>query len=485
MEKIIEISNTDWLKGISLYPNVQIGGFFQALNNVDPFETGGLATPSYTPANGTLANTPLGLTNYNDLTSGYILAHTPQNLYQVLKDSPYTVTDKSSFIATTGTYIGSMLYRSNYVYARENSSIRAVLLPGFTGDTQVVAGFNADLEYTPLVEGANGNGFYGDNSRIGTFIPAAGTMAGATTDTFDIDTGFTARDLLNDGRYLVIVADNNNIKLSQRITGHYSCKIYFWDMVTTDARDRIVPDIVWEIKDSYVIGAKILDGTIYVFSYNGIYICNSATPPKLLLPFPLYGLPTGTRPLHSGQIAISKGSIFWVDGEETTLQGVFGLGNPVSGQQKIFYVPFQYSGAYTAKCLTFANNKPILGTSQPGLFFFRVTTTRGTMSIQTTNLDMSSTYTYGYTKVVLKQPLSSGQSVTVTAFSQNGSTTLSQETKSYSSSNPKQVLIFRRTPGSGYKEKFTDISITVSVVGASVARVETYATKQPETNEEL
>src|SRR4051812_29677665 len=101
MAKILEVKNTDWLKGTSAYTDSAYGGLFQVLNGVNPFEQGGVALPSLTPANvttsgATISTTPRVLTGFQASGVSYVYAQSDTKLYQVLVNSPYTVADKTS-----------------------------------------------------------------------------------------------------------------------------------------------------------------------------------------------------------------------------------------------------------------------------------------------------------------------------------------------------------------------------------------------------
>ena len=77
---------------------------------------------------------------------------------------------------------------------------------------------------------------------------------------------------------------------------------------------------------------------------------------------------------------------------------------------------------------------------------------------------------------MLASPLSTGQSVTVSALSQYGGKTISlAETKSYNATNPKQELIFRINPLAGSDKNFENIRVSVSTTGAFISRISVYA----------
>ncbi len=498
IQKILEIKNNDWLKGISAQTNIPIGGLFQYLVNCDPFEQGGLALPSLSPDNQSLGTIPQFITSWYDNTNDRLYAHTPTKLYSVLKNSPYTVTDVTNQInqgAMTGNLncIGGVaVWKNRYVYASITDNNDLYINNNTIGvqsgnDILLNHVANYNLNFTPFEIGADGNLYYGMDGAVGV-LTAIDTASGNST-THLIDSGYRVRALVNDGRYLIILADNNQAFVANKRTGDYKCKIYFWDMVQTDANNRIIADVIWDLKDSYMIGAKFLENAVYFFTYSGFFVCNVSTSPKLIRNYPptiipgIYG-----RPLHNGQITAHKGSIYWLDAADTIDGYVYAYGNPVTGQPKIFYIPYVYvSSSYVNACIASSGDQFIVGTSQPGLFFFNVGSTRGNVVVKTIDTNMISQFKYEYIKVVLGQKLSSGQSVQVIATGAGGTQTISSETKSYNSANPKQELKFTRNVngGSNNPEKFEDITVIVNSNGAPIQRVSVYATPLDDSNEDL
>ena len=477
------------MKGISAQPNLPVGGLFQQFSGCDPFEQGGLALPSLTPATQALSNTPKILTNFNSGGNGYVYAHCATKLYQVLNTSPYTVTDVTSNITVRTDIKNAIVWKGYYIYANTDAGfpdIRSNTLPVSGTDTQINAGpwQSSDFDFAPMCVGADGNLYVGNYGRVNEMTTPTGTSGNTTY--FIIDNGFTVRDLVNDGRYLVIVADNNTISLGSAQPGKYQCRVYFWDMVQTDGSGRIIADAVWDINDSYLIAAKLLDNVVYVIGYNGLYVCNVATSPKFLRAFPLTANFYFGRPLNSRQVTVNKGSIYWVDGSLPGSAGIMAYGNPITGQPKIFYQPYLKTGASLATCLSVAGNKFICGDSAPELQFFNTGSSRGTVTVLSLDTNMVQPHRYDATKVVLGQPLASGQSVTCQVYCQNHSQLISTETKVFNSANPKQNLIFKPVRTStNQPDKFEDIDIQVTSTGAAIQRVSVYATPLGDLTEDI
>lgn len=483
MQKILEHKNEDWSKGISAQGHMPIGGLFQGMGGIDPFYNQGLVVPSFTPDSITPSSTPKFLTNFNSSGTAYLYWHSNTEIKQILRDSPYTQTDRSSNITFGGLdVIGAIQWKGYYVYARAGGDLRARAIPITTGtDTQIKAGFNSTQDYMALCVGADGNLYHGDNSLVGIITSPTGTTG--NSNTFVIDSDFTVRDLINDGQYLVILADNNTQTTAGRQVGNYRCRVYFWDMIKSTA------DVIYDVQDSYLIAGKQLDGNIYFFGYNGLYVCNTATSPKMVRPFTGYnGISVG-KPSNPYQLTKSKGSIYWIDGFNSSLTNgrVFAYGNPTTGSTKIFYEPHLNGNSSNAQTfLQVVGDTFWMGEASPKIYVQNTGSTAGTGTITTIDKTMDRPHRFEMVKVVLARPLSSGQSVACSVVSADGSKTISNnETKSYSAGNPKQILNFKRNPTTNSLDRFEDVRITLTIVGATVQRMSVYATPLDDSAEDL
>lgn len=489
IQKIIEIKTGDWMKGNSAQPNIAVGGLFQSLSGVDPFEQGGLMLPSLMPDNATtgIATTPKFLTNWNLDGVGYLYIHTNSKLYQMLAASPYTVVDKSSSIVVTDPVQGAIVWGGKYIYAVKNSNFEVRAWDFASSDIQILQNRNTGvtgLSERPMCVGADGNLYIGDFGAINKCIINSGTSGNTVNSTTSLnpDYDMKVRALVNDGRYLVAFADNNVEDPTARLPGAYKCRIYFWDMQKTQSGGTsIQPDIIYDLPgESYIVSAKIIDGQIYFIGYNGIYVCNSATNPKLIRPYPFLAGGASHRPVSTAQIIAFKGSIYWVDPINLSYGTIAAYGNPITGQQKVFYEPYLFSGGYTPTCMNNAGSTIYLGTDQPGIFIFNVGTTRGGGNMSTLDLSMTQPHTYGYVKIDLSRPMVSGESVQVVATAGNGQ--LSAETQSYNAASPRQTLLFRPVKtAANQPDKFVDIRVLVANTKVPVQRIAVYATPLDDT----
>lgn len=479
MNKIFELKGEDFSKGISAQGNIPIGGIFQQFRGIDPFYNQGLAVPSLVPAEITPSTAPRFLVNFNTGGTEYVYWLSSTEVKQVLRESPYTQVDKTTSVTlSASSIIGAIIWKGKLIYAVKNNDLRSNTLPIAIGtDVQIKGSFNyssSTYDCMPLCVGGDGNLYHGDQSRVGQITSATGTSG--NSNFFNVDDGFYVRDLINNGRYLVILADDNLGNLADRKVGNYRCRVYFWDMIKTTA------DVIFDVDDSYLIAGEQLDGNIYFFGYNGLYVCNEMTSPKMVRPFVSYNGLSRAKPYSPYHLVRSKGSIFWVDGSNNGLYNgsVYAYGNPTNGLTKIFYQPHLNSNAGQSNAqnvLAVVGEQLWTADASPKIYVQNTGSTRGVGTITTLDKVLPQPYRYELTKVVLDQPLSTGQSVTLSATGAGGSKTISsQETKSYSASNPRQILIFKTKPASGTQNIFEDIRVGVETTGATIQRISVYGT---------
>lgn len=479
MNKIFELKGEDFSKGISAQGNIPIGGIFQQFRGIDPFYNQGLAVPSLVPAEITPSTAPRFLVNFNTGGTEYLYWLSSTEVKQVLRESPYTQVDKTTSVTlSSNVIIGAIIWKGKLIYAIKHNDLRSNTLPIAIGtDVQIKGSFNyssGTYDCMPLCVGGDGNLYHGDQSRVGQITSATGTSG--NSNFFNVDDGFYVRDLINNGRYLVILADDNLGNLADRKVGNYRCRVYFWDMIKTTA------DVIFDVDDSYLIAGEQLDGNIYFFGYNGLYVCNEMTSPKMVRPFVSYNGLSRAKPYSPYHLVRSKGSLFWVDGSNNVLYNgsVYAYGNPTNGLTKIFYQPHLNSNAGQTNAqnvLAVVGEQLWTADASPKIYVQNTGSTRGVGTITTLDKVLPQPYRYELTKVVLASPLSAGQSVILSATGANGSKTISeQETKSYDAANPRQILIFKTKPASGTQNLIEDMRVSVETTGATIQRISVYGT---------
>lgn len=476
--KILELKGDDFLKGYSIQPTLARGGIFRSAPGFDPFETEGYLQPALqaTELTQPSTNPPKVITNWNSGGTEYVYAHSDTKLYQYLRNSPYTQTDKTAEINTSLAVTGAIIWKGRYIYA-QTTDLRSNVLPVASGsDVQILSGSNSsDLDVRPMCIGADKNLYIGDYGSVAKCIIATGT-SGNALDAFAIDAGYTVRDIVNDGYYLVIFADNNQIATTSRVQGNYTGKIYFWDCSSS----KTTADIIYDIPCSYIIGAEIVGNAIKLFTYEGIYLLNSGTPPRRIWSF--MGNSTITkRPTTPYQITNDGETIYWGDGA-TNGQNVY------ANRGSTFYVPYITHGT-SAKhtSLNYSAGVLFAGTSTPRFYILNAGTTRGNATAQTVNIVLSAPYTFSYVKVVLKERMSSGQAVAISVFNSEGTVISDTDTKDFATFGAKKTLKFdRKVPTSNGVERFEDFYLQINPQGgATIERVVFYGFPADDNGQEL
>ncbi|MFP5260992.1 MAG: hypothetical protein ACLGJB_03700 [Blastocatellia bacterium] len=460
------------MKGLSLQSQFPIGGLFQSAANYDPFEEAGVLRASLDPTTLTApADAPTVITNVNISNVANILVHTPTKLYEYLRNSPYTRSDVTASIDIDPTALvgGAIMWKGRYIYAHPEKVWSWNL--GASNVAVLNAG-NLNLNIRKFCIAGDGNLYSANYGGVDKYILESGTT-GNVANQFAIDTGFTVRDLMWDGNYLVILADNNAINTASRVSGSYSCKVYFWDLSTTVS----VPNQTWNIPgESYLIGGVYQDGAVHVFGANGLYVCNFSTPPKTLIDKRTSAI--NKWPTNPYQITQSPHAIYWCNGE-TSGTGIYGYGSFPGQKNKIFYQPYlsPISATYAHSAIAYSDGAIVTGSNEPKLYLHNVGSTRGSLTVVNAPVVLDQPYTFSHIKVSLKKALTTGQGVTVRALNMNGDVISDTDTQSYAAAKPRKNLLFRYKAGTNTNPKFEDISLSVTpLAGAEITRVSLYAT---------
>ncbi len=451
--KIFEIKGNDWMRGLTRQLYSLIGGLFILTNHFDPFEKAGMCQPGF--VNQALSSvsgaTASFLTPFTLSGLGYFYAHAPTKLYKI-DISTNVATDETSNV-TTGACLGAAVWRDKYVYSLA-TAVRKIELGAGT-DTSLLTGLTTGMPHVMATGADLGLNLYITNGNlIAKLILETGTT-GNVLNAFSLETGQVSKDLTNDGRYLVILSDNN--VNGSNLFGKSKCRVTFWDMVRTSA------DVIWNLDDTAVIGMKFIDGLVYVIGYENIYVCSAGMAPQVIYSFT--GNATVTiRPASAAAITSRKGILYWIG----TNGRVYAYGNPLDPNKKILYAPyFCESGTPTA--LVAATSKMFVATDTPGIVEVQGGTgVRNTSLIQTGPFDLGQRYAFAYVKMVLDTPIASGEAVilnSISTWDTNGGITTSA-TRDFTSDPNKATLLFYRTPAAASTdvpdfEKISIISFTL------------------------
>lgn len=491
LQKIFELKDTDWMKGLSLQDDIPLGGIFQSSSNFNPFEVMGFLQPSLSP----VAIDPVTITTQvNHLIpeiDGYVYAlgdrtDTGEKCFYRIKLADNTVTDYSSVIdqnATTGavTHNGGTIYggigETTRIIYEQSGSLRSnsIITPTVGNDLNILTSANSSSSVSPIdfCIGSDLNLYYTANqgSAVGKITTVVGT-SGNNASQFVLEQGIQPRSLTSDGYYLVVMGDNNTNRLTT-ITA--KCKVYFWDKAKSTA------DVAWDVPDSYLIGGRFVDGRVLIIGYSGIWSCNLHTPPKLVYPISNKNI----LPSKVSQIGVQDEFLTW--SSVATGAKVYAYGSLIG--KPILFSPYTSSAStdlHTALAVT--GEQIVTATNAPSVYIHNTGSTRANAPIETATIHFGNPNKFGFIKCVLKDPLSSGQSVSLSAMDGSGRVILNSSNKAYSDSDigPKRDLLFKPNPTIGSVTDFEDIAISVNPQGGAVIkRLTLYAIPQSDSNQTL
>lgn len=469
--KIFELKGEDFAKGLSYSENFPLGGLYSSAPNFDPFEDYGYYQPSLDTVvtDDTKTFTPTVLTSFNSSGTPYIYCHTPTKLFSVLDGSPYTTTDVTTDITATNPVVGACIFKNKYIYiVGATSQVFANSLPvASANNVEILSSARTSEHYRPMCIGADKNLYIADGDSIDQITSVVGT-SGNTFNYYSIENGFFVRDLINDGNYLVAIADNNSShKVSSNgTTGNYRCQVLFYDV----NNGRSTADYIYEFTDSYVTSVKLLDGAIYIFGKDNFWVCNSQTAPRSIFSFK--GNSTITQPPgRPFQVTVKGNSIHWVAEDNNT----YAFGSLNAGMKKVFYSPF-YSGS-NQYCITNNGNNFYIGCDGSNQML-RVTGTGSTRSLgtlTTARVFLPQAYKFSFAKIIMKSKLASGGSIYLGMTTMDGNITYAT-TKVYPTIGAKQSIVFDpQNDITASVQEFNDFNITVGS-NQAIARIEIYAT---------
>jgi hypothetical protein len=442
--KIFELKGEDFAKGLSYFTDFPFAGNMREVINFDPFLDYGYFTPSLggtTISNAT--STPKFITSWNDSGTAKLYVHTNDKLYEILDGSPYTVTDKTAQIDVTQSVTGAISFKGRYVYNRAaDAKTFSNVYPVASGSNVEILSSGATSEhYKPMAIAPDKNLYVCDGAQINQITSVTGT-GGNTATYYSLETGMIARDLVNDGHYLVVVADNNTSHTRSAVgnTGSNRCLVLFYDV----NNGRSTADYIYEFTDSYISSVKVLDGAVYIFGKDNLWVCNSQTPPKAIFNFQT-GSTITEPPQYPYQVHQRNNVIYWCG---QTNSKIYAFGSKVAGAKKVFFQPFSNSAQPT--CILTSGNNVYIGSngSSQMLRLFNASQTKSSASFTTCYFNLEQPYTFAYAKIVCKTKLVSGESVSFGMSSLVGEIT-DLQTKTYTQIGAKQSIIFNKASDAG------------------------------------
>jgi len=441
-QKIFEIKGSDWMKGLSIQNDIALGGLFRNANNFDPFDTMGYfkATPTPLTIDNTTISEPVShLTSFGDGGEGYVFGLgygsgiKTKTLFRI-KISDNTVTDYSDKIDQNGasqfTHNGIAVYKGRLVYEQGGSLRSNLLTPTVAEDRSILVSALTGSSLRPeiLREGADGKLYFTNSNGLGVINVVATTNdASNVNNAFVItDTNMLSKDICSDGVYTIFIADDNTYKVT---TATSKCRIFFWD----SANDKVNADIIYDIPDSYLIACRYVDGKVIVLGASGIWVCNSATPPKLVYP-----LSTSELPISASAVTTKENTIFW--GQSGLGSKIFAYGAKVG--KPILYTPYYSSGGVELNIALVSSGTSFISATDGDVYELNSGTDLSNTTISPTTTVLPQPYSLSYVKVVLKSPLTTNQGLQLSVSNGAGQPISDTDTKLFSTVGAKQTLIF-------------------------------------------
>ncbi len=475
IERILQLKDLDWMRGISLQASSPLGGIFSQASNFDPFEVLGIAQPSLAglAATGDVLNPISFLTPISTGGTSYLYGHATSKLFQITSGNVVTDITTASGVITTSAPKGAIFWRGKYIYAITDKIYANTI--GTTTNTLLLSGLTTTVPHI-FTTGPNGNLYFTNGASIGKITSDTGTSGNSATAFTDLDSGTIYKDILNDGRYICVVGDTN----TGTGPGKFRCIVGFWDTIKGNYEQLYDQNY---IDDSYLIACEIINGAIYVIGKEGLYVCSVATAPQLVADFTgNSNIGPATLPNAPAMVTKRKGTLLW---GYSGSGSVYGYGTSISGGTKIFFQPYTAAlGNITA--LAYIGSVLFIATDNPSVYRMSGTT-RNNSTIKISNLTFETPYKFEYAKAVLRDEIASGQSIALQIHSKNGSKVVSDlDTFNFTTSPGKQTIIFPRKPtGTSDVDSFEELSsITLTLGAIPLERFEIWATPQdPQSNQ--
>jgi len=474
--KILEISGDDLMKGISIQDTAAYGGIFQSSSyNFDPFDMMGFIRPSLESVqlDTAINKKPTCSLAVQSGGVGYVFhladrtGGAVNNLFRT-KTSDQTVTGYS---LTGGSAAGARVFTGlgyvggNIVFIDPSTAFVYRIGVGGGAETSCggISGSGATTLPAMFWNAPDGNTYFTKGSSDGQ-IAKITTGYTVTDAAFTGDTDLIPKDLTDDGRFLIVIADENPTKVT---AVEAKCKVYFWDMDKADA------DVVMSIPDSFLIGGRYVDGRLLVIGSSGIWQLAIGSTPKLILP-----LTAAELPLTAQAIDVKGNNLYWTSSSGNSL--VYGFGSKIG--KPVWFAPhISNASSYVQNTVCSSGDYIYVGVDDGAsggrAYVLNSGSTRSSATILTTPKVLAQPHKFLYAKVVLKSKLTTGQSIALALYDSEGNSIMANTTYAYNASYLKKSFKFEPKSQSGGVQEFEDIYLQVNPqVGAIVQRVTIYGT---------
>jgi hypothetical protein len=472
-EKILEIRGEDWMKGLSYNTTLPYGGLFQSATNFDPFRGTGIMIPSFTPlrvGDAQVTKVIQYQTTVEISGSRFLFSWAGNDssvapaLYKTLILNGVTTDESSSITATNSSARGLATTGGFLVYARD-TEIRSCLLDLST-NVQILTTDVTSAEH-PFTTGWDGNLYFPNGNYVGKINVTTGLAATTGNDAraFALEANMTVRHLVNDGRYLVIMADTGVATPNSQTTNN--CMVGFWDLTSGSLAQR------FDFFDGGLVGGAFMDGAIYVLGVQFMYVTNVGMFPKAIQNFSNTRSSLYLGSANRASTIFKQGnSIYW-----GSSSSIFAYGSLVAGAKKVFYNPYVFNA--TVSSFIFAGALPCGATTGSQLFEIGIApATNATVSILTANIPLPMPYKFDWAKITSRLTLASGDTMSFTLGSQsNTSVVTGTSTFSFAADGAKQTKIFKTSGNSTSLSSFFEELVMTITSNFSIEKIEVWGTK--------
>jgi hypothetical protein len=463
-QKIIEYSNRDWMKGISLQDTYPIAGIFKSnTTNFNPFETMGYLQPALAPVQMDathLVVVPNSIVSNSDNTRAFVCTLGPKSVagtknLSIINPADQTVLNYSLTGDGGLPMYGLGFYKGRLLFAA-GANIYSVLTDGTTENLLLAVSFDYTTKIPVFHLAPNGYVYFtGVGTGSAPYIGRIDTVTGAGTNTasaFALLPYTAPVDITNDGRYVIIVSDGNPSKVSNL---NAVCSIHYWNM------DAVNADYVTLIPDAYLIASRFVDGRLLVFGSSGIWQCGYASNPRLIVPL------TATQlPKNPYNVWVQGNILYW--NNQATNPQMYAYGATVGSP--ILFSPFSIANSASLPVVGIGSGNYSYATiADAKMYVYNSGTTRTNLTAEMVPAPLSNPWRFLYAKVVLKSKLSSGQQIAISIHDSEGNLILNTTTKSFASNGAKKTFKIE-LDGTQTVTEFEDIQVSINPQGGAVVQ---------------
>ena len=411
-EKIFELTGNDFMRGISGYPAIPVGGIYRVASNFYPFDKPGIFKGVQT-ASAIAAAVIVQDTKYRvkvDISgNGHIVWFGYHGSTADVYDQnaiTLVTTDKSAEVGLgisldqvrgAGVYKDKILYSDDsYVFANSKNLTLA-------NEVTLISAGLVSGEERIFKTGPDRNMYFTNGNHVGRITVVTGE-SGNSPQYLSFEDDVIVRDLESDSQHLVIAGDANPTEEGEI---EHRCFVSFWNMKSIDITRY------WEFSDARIYSIRKIGngGEFLIIAENGFYVCSVSRPPR-----PIFlrknNATTIPLPRNPHGVDVFENSVIWVASNSGQ---VWGYGSPRDGQDRIlFHIS---SGAGGNGLAIAATDSRILNSHDGTSSTKGVTNVFGgssgdaTAILTVVDVSLERPYELAYCKIVLHTDLTSGDSI--------------------------------------------------------------------------